>query len=34
VWGMPGAVAQSGLASAVLPPEQLAMRIVAAMGAA
>jgi two-component system chemotaxis response regulator CheB len=34
VWGMPGAVAQSGLASAVLPPEQIAIRIVAAMGAA
>lgn len=34
VWGMPGAVANAGLASAVLPPEQLALRILAAMGAA
>ena len=34
VWGMPGAVAAAGLASAVLPPEQIAARIVAAMGAA
>jgi len=33
VWGMPGAVASAGLASAVLPPEQIAMRIAAAMGA-
>ena len=32
VWGMPGAVASAGLASAVLPPNQLAQRIVAAMG--
>ncbi|MEO6153302.1 MAG: chemotaxis-specific protein-glutamate methyltransferase CheB [Croceibacterium sp.] len=30
VWGMPGAVVEAGLASAILPPEQLAMRIVAA----
>ena len=29
VWGMPGAVAMAGLASSVLPPEQLASRIVA-----
>jgi len=34
VWGMPGAVAAAGLASAVLPPEQIGARIVAAMGAA
>jgi two-component system chemotaxis response regulator CheB len=34
VWGMPGAVAGAGLASAVLPPDQLALRVVAAMGAA
>ena len=34
VWGMPGAVAAAGLASAVLPPEQIAARIVASMGAA
>jgi len=32
VWGMPGAVAAAGLASAVLPPDQIAQRIVAAMG--
>jgi two-component system chemotaxis response regulator CheB len=34
VWGMPGAVASAGLASAVLPPDQLALRVVAAVGAA
>jgi two-component system chemotaxis response regulator CheB len=34
VWGMPGAVATAGLASAVLPPEQIAARIAASMGAA
>lgn len=34
VWGMPGAVASAGLASAVLPPEQIAARISAAVGAA
>jgi two-component system chemotaxis response regulator CheB len=34
VWGMPGAVAAAGLASAVLPPEQIAARIAASMGAA
>jgi two-component system chemotaxis response regulator CheB len=34
VWGMPGAVAAAGLASAVLPPDQLALRVVAAVGAA
>jgi two-component system chemotaxis response regulator CheB len=33
VWGMPGAVASAGLASAVLPPEQIAARIGAALGA-
>jgi two-component system chemotaxis response regulator CheB len=32
-WGMPGAVAAEGLASAVLPPDQIAARIVAAVGA-
>lgn len=32
VWGMPGAVATAGLASAVLPPEQLALRVLAAVG--
>jgi two-component system chemotaxis response regulator CheB len=32
VWGMPGAVASAGLASAVLPPEQIAARIAAAVG--
>lgn len=34
VWGMPGAVATTGLASAVLPPEQLALRVLAAVGGA
>jgi two-component system chemotaxis response regulator CheB len=34
VWGMPGAVAAAGLASAVLPPDQIGARIVAAVGAA
>src|SRR5690606_12001985 len=34
VWGMPGAVAGAGLASAVLPPEQIAARIAATAGAA
>ena len=29
VWGMPGSVAQAGLASAVLPPDQLALRVLA-----
>jgi two-component system chemotaxis response regulator CheB len=32
VWGMPGAVATAGLASAILPPDQLADRVAAAMG--
>jgi two-component system chemotaxis response regulator CheB len=31
VWGMPGAVAAAGLASAVLPPEEIAARIGAAV---
>jgi two-component system chemotaxis response regulator CheB len=34
VWGMPGAVAGAGLASAVLPPEQIAARIAASVGGA
>ncbi len=34
VWGMPGAVATAGLASALLPPEQIADRIALAVGAA
>lgn len=34
VWGMPGAVATAGLAAAVLPPEQIAARIVAATNVA
>jgi two-component system chemotaxis response regulator CheB len=34
VWGMPGAIAEAGLASAVLPPADLARRIVARAGAA
>ncbi|MBN9504856.1 MAG: chemotaxis-specific protein-glutamate methyltransferase CheB [Altererythrobacter sp.] len=33
VWGMPGAVAGAGLASAVLPPDQLALRVAAAVDA-
>ncbi len=33
VWGMPRAVAEAGLASAVLPPEQLAQRVIAGIGA-
>lgn len=33
VWGMPRAVTEAGLASAVLPPEQLAQRVIAAIGA-
>ncbi|NVE94874.1 chemotaxis-specific protein-glutamate methyltransferase CheB [Altererythrobacter sp. JGD-16] len=32
VWGMPGAVANAGLASAVLPPEKLAERLMADRG--
>lgn len=31
VWGMPGAIAEAGLASALLPPDQIAARIVAAV---
>jgi two-component system chemotaxis response regulator CheB len=34
VWGMPGAVATAGLASALLPPEQIAARIAASVGVA
>ncbi|HWL80829.1 MAG TPA: chemotaxis response regulator protein-glutamate methylesterase [Roseomonas sp.] len=34
VWGMPGAVAKAGLAEALLPPEQLAERVLAQFGAA
>lgn len=34
VWGMPRAVAESGLACAVCPPEALADKVVAAVGAA
>lgn len=34
VWGMPGAVATAGIASAVLPPDQLARRVFAAVMAA
>lgn len=33
VWGMPGAVARAGLAEALLPPEQLAERVLAQLGA-
>lgn len=32
VWGMPGSVAEAGLAHAVLPPDQLAFRIAALCG--
>ncbi|MCI0754152.1 chemotaxis response regulator protein-glutamate methylesterase [Roseomonas vastitatis] len=34
VWGMPGAVAKAGLAEVLLPPEQLAERVVAQLGTA
>lgn len=34
VWGMPRAVVDAGLASAVLPPDEIAARIAAAVGAA
>lgn len=34
VWGMPGAVAKAGLAQALLPPEQLADRVMAQFGVA
>ncbi len=34
VWGMPRAIAEAGLAEAVLPPDQLALRIAAACGGA
>ena len=33
-WGMPGAVASAGLAAAVLPPEEIAARVVASVSAA
>ncbi|KAA2215305.1 chemotaxis-specific protein-glutamate methyltransferase CheB [Pseudoroseomonas oryzae] len=33
VWGMPGAVARAGLAEHLLPPEQLAERVLAQFGA-
>lgn len=33
VWGMPRAVAEAGLASAILPPDEIASRIAAAMRA-
>ncbi|MFC3126634.1 chemotaxis response regulator protein-glutamate methylesterase [Pseudoroseomonas globiformis] len=33
VWGMPGAVAKAGLAEALLPPEQLAEKVLAQLGA-
>lgn len=32
VWGMPGAVAEAGLASAILPPGEIASRIAASLG--
>nr|WP_305123504.1 chemotaxis-specific protein-glutamate methyltransferase CheB [Roseomonas sp. GC11] len=34
VWGMPGAVAKAGLAQALLPPEQLAEKVLAQFGTA
>lgn len=34
VWGMPRAVAESGIACAVSPPEELAARVIASVGAA
>ncbi|MEO5586186.1 MAG: chemotaxis-specific protein-glutamate methyltransferase CheB [Novosphingobium sp.] len=34
VWGMPRAIAEAGLASAILPPDQIALRIAASMRAA
>lgn len=33
VWGMPRAVAEAGLASAILPPDQIALRIAASLRA-
>jgi two-component system chemotaxis response regulator CheB len=33
VWGMPGAVAQAGLASAILPPAEIAAHIASRLGA-
>lgn len=32
VWGMPGAVARAGLAAALAPPEEIAVRLLAACG--
>ena len=32
VWGMPRAVADAGLASAILPPEKLARRVASRIG--
>jgi len=34
VWGMPRAVAEAGLATAVLPPDQIAARLAAMTAAA
>lgn len=34
VWGMPGSVAEAGIASAVMPPERIAERILARAGVA
>jgi two-component system chemotaxis response regulator CheB len=34
VWGMPRAVVDAGLASAILPPDEIALRIAASLGAA
>ena len=34
VWGMPGAVAEAGLASDVLPPAEIASRIASSIGLA
>jgi two-component system chemotaxis response regulator CheB len=33
VWGMPGAVARAGLAQVLLPPDQLAERVMAQFNA-
>lgn len=32
VWGMPRAIAEAGLASAILPPQEIACRVVASLG--
>ena len=34
VWGMPGSIARAGLAAAVLPPRELALRVAASLGRA